>query len=212
MNLRGLFTFNRRISSRLSPILAKTPLTPNHVTTLALFFGLITGLLFSRGTRLSMIGGALALQICYVLDNCDGDIARIKNMRSRFGMWYDFVVDLLADFALWTGAAWGAAAQGVSPVVCVVGAVIAYLGSLIHFFRTVTERLRMSDPSSKNFETRQKDSFGLTMHSLAHDGDPSLLVWILAIVGYPGYFLLLGCLYIHFVWIYSFWNEKRILA
>ena len=40
MRFDSLFSFNRALAVRLSDVLVKTPLTPNHVTTLSLVFGL----------------------------------------------------------------------------------------------------------------------------------------------------------------------------
>ena len=33
----------------------------------------------------------------YVLDNCDGEIARLKDQCSTFGMWFDTLVDWIVQ-------------------------------------------------------------------------------------------------------------------
>ena len=55
----------------------KTPITPNQITTLGMLFGLAAGLVCIKGDYFSMLIGACLLLICYVLDNCDREIARI---------------------------------------------------------------------------------------------------------------------------------------
>ena len=46
-----------------------------------------------QGDRTWAIVGGLFLVFSYVLDNCDGEIARLKNQTSRFGMHFDNFVD-----------------------------------------------------------------------------------------------------------------------
>ncbi len=66
--------------------------------------------------------------LCYVLDNCDGEIARLKDQCSEFGMRYDSFVDWVVHTAFfaalgegqasvtgehwWAWAGWAAAAGG----------------------------------------------------------------------------------------------------
>ena len=50
-------------------------------------------------------GGALA-QLASVIDGCDGEIARLKNLQSEFGSWFDAVLDRYADSILLFGLMW----------------------------------------------------------------------------------------------------------
>lgn len=43
----------------------------------------------------------------YVLDNCDGEIARLRNLSSRFGAWFETVADWLVHAALFLGLGLG---------------------------------------------------------------------------------------------------------
>jgi len=45
------------------------------------------------------LAGALLLVICYALDNCDGEIARLKNLHSNFGAHFDTFVDWIVHAA-----------------------------------------------------------------------------------------------------------------
>ncbi len=199
MTFDNLFSFNRIIATRVSDTLVKTPLTPNQLTTLSLAAGLASAAAMAHGTRAWLILGALLLQTAFILDNCDGEIARRKNLKSRFGMWYDFIVDVLVDCALWTGLCIGALAQGVTPLVVPV-AVAAAAGSLSLFWVVVSRRL---GGGSGKEPSPTKNPFLSALHVLGHDGDPSLLVWIFALAGYPGWLLLAGCVYINFLWVYT---------
>ena len=89
-------------------LLAKTPVTPNQITTLGMFFGILGSLLFLKGDYYSILIGAVLFLICYILDNCDGEIARIKDMRSIFGMRYDTFVDWIVHAVFFICLGWGA--------------------------------------------------------------------------------------------------------
>ena len=74
---------------------------------MSLGFGLAAGIACLKGDYFSILTGALLFLICYVLDNCDGEIARLKNMRSIFGMRYDTFVDWLVHTVFFIGLGWG---------------------------------------------------------------------------------------------------------
>ena len=86
----------------------RTPITPNQITTLGMIFGLAAGLVCIKGDYFSMLIGACLFLICYVLDNCDGEIARIKDMRSIWGMRYDTFVDWIVHAVFFICLGWGA--------------------------------------------------------------------------------------------------------
>jgi phosphatidylglycerophosphate synthase len=83
------FTLNRRIAGAVVPLLAKTPLAPNHITLLSMACGFVAATFFAQGTRAGMLEGAFFLQVSFVLDDCDGAIARLKSRQSEFGMWLE---------------------------------------------------------------------------------------------------------------------------
>lgn len=98
----------RHFSYPVTRLLVRTPLTPNQITAISLVFGLAGGIVCLKGDYLSVLIGAVLFFICYVLDNCDGEIARLKNMRSRFGMRFDTFVDWLVHAVFFVCVGWGA--------------------------------------------------------------------------------------------------------
>src|SRR3989344_4782763 len=100
MPMETLLGLNRRIADAFVPLLVRTPLRPNHVTTLSLVSGPFAAWLLSLGSRKWMLAGALTLQFSFILDNCDGTLARLKSMQSALGMWYDYAADLAVELAL----------------------------------------------------------------------------------------------------------------
>jgi phosphatidylglycerophosphate synthase len=98
----------RHFSYPVTRLLVRTPLTPNQITALSMVFGLAGGLVCLKGEYFSILIGAILFFIGYVLDNCDGEIARLKNLRSRFGMRFDTFVDWLVHAVFFVSVGWGA--------------------------------------------------------------------------------------------------------
>lgn len=78
----------------LTKLLLYTPLKPDHVTMLMIFWGFIVGFLFSIGTYWHMLAGAITLEFLYVLDAVDGEMARYKKTSSLNGVFLDLIAHL----------------------------------------------------------------------------------------------------------------------
>jgi len=105
---QNLQPFMRHLSYRMTLLLMRTPITQNQITTLSLGFGLGAGVACLRGDYYSILTGAFLFLIYFVLDNCDGEIARLKDMRSEFGMRYDTFVGWLVHTCFFICLGWGA--------------------------------------------------------------------------------------------------------
>lgn len=97
--------FNRKISRFFSRFLVKTPLSPNQISLLNnLIFGFISAVLFACGRN--FLGGIFA-QLNSIFDGCDGEMARFKFLKNKFGGWFDDILDRLIDGLIILGMAWG---------------------------------------------------------------------------------------------------------
>ncbi|HXV18965.1 MAG TPA: flippase-like domain-containing protein [Candidatus Omnitrophota bacterium] len=216
MNLRPYLQFNRKISERLTLLLAKTSLTPNHVTAISLFFGLAAGAVFSYGSKSALLWGALFLHISFILDNCDGELARLKDQATSFGKSFDLLSDLTVDLAIWTGLAIGTARQGMFGHDVALW-VLACAGSIINCFMVIRERQKGCS-TSIHYKTapnpkRQNSIFHSIFDTLCHNGDAAMLAWAMALTGNPGLFLYCSALYINCLWITRLGiNYKKLLA
>src|SRR5205823_7906969 len=85
--------FYRKIGFPLARSFAKLKMTPTGVTLLGGVFGIAAGhLYFYRDLRLNVLG--MVLHVCAnLLDNVDGQLARLLNQKSRRGRVIDSVVD-----------------------------------------------------------------------------------------------------------------------
>lgn len=80
-----------------------TSFTPNHVSLMALIFGLLASIFYLQGTHSALVVGAVLFEIAFVLDCTDGKIARVNNSGTKFGAYWDFIQDRILQFiALFT--------------------------------------------------------------------------------------------------------------
>ncbi|MFN0246703.1 MAG: CDP-alcohol phosphatidyltransferase family protein [Kofleriaceae bacterium] len=87
----------RPVSFPLTRFLVWTPITPNQVSFIvAAMVAIGCWLTFSADFARVISGTVLILAASYV-DCCDGEVARVKLMSSRFGAWMDTVVDELSS-------------------------------------------------------------------------------------------------------------------
>lgn len=68
--------------------------TPNKITFLALVFGVFSAY-FIIADKLFL--AFCLLQLSFVFDCLDGQLARYKNMSSELGMWFDNIVDRIVE-------------------------------------------------------------------------------------------------------------------
>mgnify|MGYP001365200896 FL=1 len=85
---------NRKISLRITRLLAPTRVTPNLITFVSFLLAAASALFFALKNPLA--GGLLA-QLASIVDGVDGEIARLKFQRSRFGEMFDSLLDRYAD-------------------------------------------------------------------------------------------------------------------
>src|SRR5213593_4225575 len=88
---------NRPISRRITSFLLKFPIHPNAWTISIFVLPLIAGAFLVRGGYISVVIGAAMFQVFSILDGCDGEIARAKNLESKFGERLDYFCDFTAS-------------------------------------------------------------------------------------------------------------------
>lgn len=98
---------NRPISSRITRVLLKFPIHPNAWTISIFVLPLVASAFLVRGNYLSIVIGAAIFQAFSILDGCDGEIARAKDLESKFGERLDNVCDFLASLLYVLALGWG---------------------------------------------------------------------------------------------------------
>jgi phosphatidylglycerophosphate synthase len=122
-------TYARRVVRHVSPYLSWaivrfTGLAADHVTALSIGAGIIGGLLAAAPTAAAALAAVALLQVAYLFDVADGEVARIRGTAGRRGTYLDLIGHVLQNRALYLGA-------GVSLIVWAGGATWAIVVALL---------------------------------------------------------------------------------
>jgi phosphatidylglycerophosphate synthase len=207
------FPLVRHLSWRLSLLLARTQVTPNQLTAASLVAGLACAWYVMQGSYEFGIAAGALLVLCYVFDNSDGEIARIKNLHSNFGMHFDTFADWLVhgfffaalgigvslrtgqDMWLWMG--WSAAA----------GATANYFLGVYLDSRNKGPNARIGDPETPDLPTwKEKALFAFRELSRA---DFCFIVLALALVDGLWVLLPTGAIGAQIYWVTAFMARAR---
>jgi len=143
----SIFPLIRHLSARCTPMLARLPLSANQITFLSLLFGIAASWSILQGTRVWHLAGAAELVICYVLDNCDGEIARLTNQCSRIGDFFDTIVDWLVHAGFFLALGFAVQAATGNDIWLWLG-VLAAGGCTINYVIGLIQEARAREPGS----------------------------------------------------------------
>lgn len=127
-------SINRKISAPMVRLLTATTLTPNQITFWGLVSGIISAAFFSMGGYLNCLLGAALFQLSYTLDNCDGELARLKNMKTNFGRYFDVTSDFVVYTALFSGITIGLYKTFPQDRMLILFGMLSLIGVLSSFF------------------------------------------------------------------------------
>jgi len=96
----------RPVSFPLTRLFVQTPLTPNQISILTGILVVIGLWVTARGSMNDAILGTGIVLFASYVDCCDGEVARLKLLSSRFGAWLDTVIDELASLGYMVALGW----------------------------------------------------------------------------------------------------------
>ncbi|MEL0112928.1 MAG: CDP-alcohol phosphatidyltransferase family protein [Rickettsiales bacterium] len=95
MMTTGNAPYDQRLARMLIRPFAGSALHPNHVTTLSLLFGMVSGCMFLFGSAgVEHLGAALFIA-AVLTDHMDGELARMTGKTSTFGHYFDYIAGSL---------------------------------------------------------------------------------------------------------------------
>lgn len=81
--------------------------TPNGVTLFSLLLALVGCVFYAGGSRTNIVTGLILVQVSYVFDCADGQLARYRKQYSPIGGWLDQIADRIKEFAVYFSLAYG---------------------------------------------------------------------------------------------------------
>ena len=117
----------RPLAGLVTRAVYSTPLTPNHLTIIALVFGIAGGMLLaSDGAKLT--AAAICFYLKDVFDSADGQLARAKQLYSRGGRFLDSIGDFVVNLFLFGGIFIALHHDGTSLFGALIISIIGFLG------------------------------------------------------------------------------------
>jgi len=93
----------RPLSFLFVKLIYPTNLTPNQISVIAMFLGILSGVFYSFGTYQFFIFAAASFFMCNLLDCADGQLARLKKNGTRVGRIIDGLIDYVTATATFLG-------------------------------------------------------------------------------------------------------------
>ena len=212
-----LFPLVRHLSFRLTPVLLNTSLTPNMVTTISMLLGIFGALCFMSSNYIAGIGGGVLLTACYTFDNCDGEIARIKNMSSEFGAKLDDMADWIVDASFFAALGYGTSLAFNQAFwlwlgcAAAAGAFIDYIIDVIHHAREEKKEDSKSREEQASEPKKPQDTLDWIIyifHKLSR-ADFCLIVLILAMFNVTWILLPFAAIGAQVYWITDLFERAR---
>ena len=142
----------RRVSLAVTRRLVETSVTPNAVTLISVAIGLLGALGFLSPAPAFQLAGALLFLTHSILDGCDGELARLKFLESRWGAVLDFWGDNVVHVAVFAALAveWSGSVGAAWPLALGATAIAGTLASATLMFRppSRTARCRRRGPAA----------------------------------------------------------------
>ncbi len=146
---------NRPISRAISKVLSRTSVSPNQISVGCFLLGLLGAAALAGTVAWAWVVGGLAIQLASIVDGCDGEIARIKFLRSSRGAWLDTMLDRYADFAVGIAVTFAASQQSSALWIWPVG-LVATTGFLLASYVTKEYELKFGKSYPNNVFNRLK--------------------------------------------------------
>jgi len=105
------------LSIRIVRLLYNKSITPNQVTVLSIILSFVSAFSFSLGSNVSCLVGAFLLELFYIFDAVDGQLARAKGLSSHGGKYLDVFCNFLVPPVVLFGVGIGVLRTGYTSFV-----------------------------------------------------------------------------------------------
>ena len=133
--------FATPVANMILAMLADCPrITPNRLTFLSFFLTITTSVLVFSGDSLSIIIAGMVLQVAYIVDCMDGQLARYRKTASRRGSFYDKWSDCVKFPFVLVALALAAFHRSNSVLPVVLGLVCVFLTVYLPYLKLFADR------------------------------------------------------------------------
>lgn len=201
----------RKISLAITRQLINTAMTPNQMSLISIGIGLIGGYFLSFPITSLQTLGALLFLLHSILDGCDGEIARLKYLESRWGGILDFWGDNVVHSAVFLGIgiAWKEVTGSVIPLWCSGFAVTGTFLSAGLVFAATMRSKKDDGPLYTSISRKEKKDKWVKIADYLSRRDFIYLVVILAFFGKLHWFLILAAVGAPAFFLFILWINYK---
>lgn len=201
----------RKISLAVTRRLVGTEITPNQMTGISVAIGIVGALFFLSSVPAYQLTGALLFLLHSILDGCDGEIARLKYLESRFGGLLDFWGDNVVHSAVFVciGLGWRMTDGTPLPLLMACSATVGGLLSAGFVYRQTMRHKTSGGPLFTSITTSEAPSRISRLADALARRDFIYLVVILSAFGKAHWFLILSAVGAPIFFVVVLWNSLR---
>ncbi len=188
---------NRTLSRPLTRLFLRTSLSPNQITLLSCFIGLLGAAYFFQAGYWGLVLGALLLQLSAIVDCVDGEVARMKFLESPLGAWLDITLDTVVHIATFLGLGFAVWTQGEIQSALVLGGLLA-AGTVFSFPCVLIAQ--KTDTLGEQSTAWQNQLLEKMISSLV-SRDYSIFILLAAVFQKLAWFLWVAAIGVHVFWI-----------
>ncbi len=203
--------FERKISLAVTRRLVDTDITPNQMTAVSVAIGIMGALFFLSTMPLYQLTGALLFLLHSILDGCDGEIARLKYLESRFGGILDFWGDNAVHSAVFLciGLGWWMADGTLLPLLLACSATAGGLLSAGFVYQQTMRHKTGDGPLFTSVTTSDTPSRLSALADTLTRRDFIYLVIIVSALGKAHWFLVLAAFGAPIFFFVLLWTSRR---
>lgn len=132
--------WDQRLARAVVRPLARTPVTPNHVTALGLVVGLAAAGLFATGSAAAADVAAALVMLYLFIDHADGELARLTGKTTTFGQRFDSLVGAVNTTTFFIGIGVGLSERPLGAWALALGLAAGLANVVIAAFRIEMRR------------------------------------------------------------------------
>jgi phosphatidylglycerophosphate synthase len=143
------------VNIRLARLAGRTSITPNQLTIISCMIAVVSACCMASVNPAVQAAGGILLLISFLIDCLDGDLARLKGLKSPLGAMLDPILDRIGEFAVITGMAIGGWRETGNPGWLIGGIILAGM-SQIYFYITDLMLNKLRPPDNKPERVRRE--------------------------------------------------------
>ena len=182
---------NRKISTRITMFIVKKRIniTPNQVSVLSFAIGIISALIYLFNNPLL---AGIGVQASSIIDGVDGELARILKKTTRFGAFFDAILDRLVNIVIIICISLYLSNLGVNQELLLVSSICALSGDLMVSYIHARGEASLNIHPIKigiglNYASRDVRLFTIFMGSVLENFIEGVLLYTLVIIALLSY-------------------------